>query len=54
MELGPFSGVMMASYLAFLEPETVAKLFHKAGKPSPCRSRRHYPKISDATGTTTV
>jgi hypothetical protein len=35
MELGPFSAVMIASYLVFLEPETVAKLFYEAGKSLP-------------------
>ena len=37
MELGPFSGVMMASYVAFLEPERIAKLFqaHATRNPLP-------------------
>ena len=35
MELGPFSQVMVASYIAFLEPATVARFFQKKDNPVP-------------------
>ena len=51
MELGPFSQVMVASYIAFLEPATVAKIFQKRDTP-PSLPASLSPKVSDAIRTT--